>query len=237
MTTDLQKHLESIQIASSELLAMQKRTAHPALVQHQYIGTVLDNTISLLTAPANSLDRGHRYLTFTDPKNWLSLMQAVHRSFLSSIHTATEKGLVDYCNTRGAVVESRIRSDAVVHLNELAKLVGDEHRALKKLHRLIGKGHPSFDDYLNSALEVSCFTTKQKTVWRRFFKALSTVRNKVSHSDTTLSDAEQEALKTGGLGAMVSSKGELMVNPQMYHQLATFLLDFFDSLLNSKKPI
>lgn len=235
MTIDPHKHLEAIQLTSSELLAMHQRTAHPALIQHQYIGTVVDNTVSLLTAPANSLDKGQRYLEFSDPHNWLSLMQAVHRSFFSSIQMATEKGLAEYCHTRGVVVESRNKEAVIKHLAELAKLVGNEHTALKKLNALIGKGNPSFDDYLNSALNVSSLTNNQKTHWRRFFRALSIIRNKVSHSDTELSCAERNSLRDEGFGTYLSPSGKLQANPRMYPQLATSVLDFFDLLLVSTK--
>ncbi|MEE8125986.1 MAG: hypothetical protein V3T42_09255, partial [Nitrospirales bacterium] len=86
-------HLKRIQEALDELILLQDRTRDPNPIAHQYIGTIVDNTIGLLTAPANSLDKGCRNVTFSDDENWLSLMTAVHRSFLSSLHTAVEMSL------------------------------------------------------------------------------------------------------------------------------------------------
>lgn len=95
-----------------ELGALQRRTVSPAPLPHQFIGTVVDNTIGLLTAPANALDGSCRRVTFSEDTNWLSLMQAVHWSFLSSIHRATEKALSELCqaeNLQVPAAEHRIR--------------------------------------------------------------------------------------------------------------------------------
>ena len=72
-------------------------------------GTTVDNTVGLLAAPANALDGGTRALRFSDTRNWLSLMQAVHRSFFSSLQLAIEAGLVAICRERGLQVPSRLR--------------------------------------------------------------------------------------------------------------------------------
>lgn len=79
---DPAKHLQRILEAVDELTAFHSRTAAPAPMPHQFVGTVVDNTVGLLTAPANALDGGARAIRFSDHANWLSLMQAVHRSFL-----------------------------------------------------------------------------------------------------------------------------------------------------------
>ena len=92
-------HLEHILASLDELLLVSKKTSAPSDNCFQYLGTTVDNTLSLLTAPANSLDDGHRRLIFNDDKNWVSLMQAVHRSFLSSVQIAVEKALTEQCSS------------------------------------------------------------------------------------------------------------------------------------------
>lgn len=103
-----------------------------------------------------------------------------------------------------------------------------DHPSIKKLKSMLARNKPVFEDYLNSALDISSLNKKQKTIWRRFFSALSITRNKVSHSDHTLSSSEITALKNGGFGALISLKGEIEVNPRIYFQMSAFILDFFD---------
>ncbi|HAU2062766.1 TPA: hypothetical protein JBK43_14670, partial [Legionella pneumophila] len=90
-------HLQHILTTLEELIIISKKTAAPSDNCFQYIGTIVDNTIGLLTAPANSLDGGNRRISFNDDNNWVSLMQAVHRSFLSSIQTSVERALAESC--------------------------------------------------------------------------------------------------------------------------------------------
>src|SRR5579884_1243306 len=94
---NIDAHLDSIVAAMEELLRISRRGAAPASIPSQYIGTIIDNTAALLTAPANALDQGNRHVTFSEPANWLSLMQALHRSFFASILIAVEAGLAYVC--------------------------------------------------------------------------------------------------------------------------------------------
>jgi hypothetical protein len=225
------RHIEVIDEAIAELLTLHARTAEPAPLPHQYVGTIVDNTIGLLTAPANSLDRGARHIGFEQNENWLSLMQAVHRSFFSSLHTATEKALADICTKRGVQVTSRLQTASEKALTELIPELPqtpNAHRVLKNLRKLFRTVHPGFDDYLNSALGTSAIPPSAQVTWRKFFRGLSIVRNKVSHSDPTLSLAEISDLRAGGFSFMVKEPDTLVMNPRMYFQSATFTLDFLD---------
>jgi len=73
---DAQAHLVAIDAAIASLIALSGRMTAPAPVSHQFIGTIVDNTIVLLTAPGNSLDIGSRSFMFSHTRNWISLMQA-----------------------------------------------------------------------------------------------------------------------------------------------------------------
>jgi len=92
-------HLEHILASLDELLLVSKKTSAPSDNCFQYLGTTVDNTILLLTAPAKILDDGYRRLIFNEDKNWVSLMQEVHRSFFSSIQVAVEKALTEQCGS------------------------------------------------------------------------------------------------------------------------------------------
>jgi hypothetical protein len=231
-------HIAAIDAAIAELLALGKRTGAPASIQHQYIGTMVDNTMVLLTAPANSLDSGKRICRFTEMHNWISLMQAVHRSFLSSIQTATEKGLAEYCKANNADVCSRMKDNTEAQLKILEEHVNSTAeiaRAIKKL-RVSNRGmRPAFDDYLETAMGVAKLSKETKKTWRTFFRSLSILRNKVSHSDSLLDENERACLREGGFGKLISAdNGQLSMNARMYKEIASYTLDFFDMLLSSK---
>lgn len=232
-------HIGAIDSAIQELVRLHPRTASPAPLPHQYIGTVVDNTAALLTAPANFLDGGGRGGRFTETNNWLSLMQAVHRSFLASIHLATERGLVAFCEESGIVPSCSLYETSSRAIAKIEAEVGENdtvRRALKELKAQI-PNRPFFDDYLNAALSASQLDKKTKTQWRHFFRALSIVRNKGSHSDPALTESERQKLADGGFGVLVSPTGELVINPRMYVQIASHLLDFFDLLSLPFKPL
>lgn len=226
-----QRHVQVIDEAITELLTLHVRTAAPAPLPHQYVGTIVDNTIGLLTAPANSLDAGSRHIGFEQDGNWLSLMQSVHRSFFSSLHTATERALVEICAERKVEVVSRLQAAAEKAFGDLDSEIpktGAAHRAVKNLRKLFRTVRPGFDDYLNTVIERSALQPEVRLNWRRYFRALSIVRNKASHSDPTLSPAEVTDLRTGGFAAMIQKPETLVMNPRMYFQVATFTLDFLD---------
>lgn len=76
------KHIKAIDEAIHELLSLQDRTVSSTNIQNQFIGTIIDNTCCLLTAPFNSLcEDKNKYIIFTDNVNLTSVIQAVHRSF------------------------------------------------------------------------------------------------------------------------------------------------------------
>lgn len=225
-----------------ELHALADRTRSPAPIPHQYIGTVVDNTIGLLTTPGNALDGGRRIVTFSETSNWISLMQAVHRSFFSSVHLATEAGLVSLCVERGVPLRSRLRDAAAAPIAKIEQVAGhrpDIQRAVKDLRAVLRTTRPGFDDFLEGALSTVPLPRKVKATWRRFFRALSIVRNKTAHSDPRLTEAERIRLRDGGFTVMISPSGDLGLNPRMYLQVVTFTLNFFDLLCddaNLEKP-
>lgn len=237
---DTQAHIAAIDSAIAALISLHGRTASPAPISHQFIGTIVDNTVVLLTAPGNSLDNGSRSFKFTHTRNWLSLMQAVHRSFFSSLHTATERALAEICVNRGIAVTNRMQAQTdrkfasieaeVVHLPTVQS-------ALKKLRAKVRTGKPGFEDYLESALTVGRLPKVAKQKWRGYFKAISIVRNKVSHSDATLSEGECERLRKGGLSPMISTPGVLVMNAHMYDQIIRITLEFFDALHEAEKSL
>lgn len=229
---DKATHLTRIQESTNQLLLLSAKTGYPAPIPHQYIGTVIDNTIGLLTAPANSLDLGNRVASHTDDHQWLSLMQSVHRSFFSSIYLATEMALSHMCATNNIEVHSRQQETMSKAIDAIEAAV--ENKAILKRQfktlRTAGPKHPAFKDYLETALSIKEHNAEFKKTWRKFFDALSIIRNKVSHSNTSINDNEKNSLIDANFGAFISAEGTLQANPRMYEQVALNTLQFFDAL-------
>lgn len=226
-------HVKRIDESIHELGKFDSRTMSPAPLPYQFVGTIIDNTRCLLTAPANSLDGKNRKFKMSDINNWLSLMQSVHRSFFSDIHIATEAGLAHLCKELGITPEIRINKAIEDVLDDIrAEVVGSPtiKKELKMIERKTLRKWPIFDDYLEAVLSKSKMSQKSKKIWRKFFKALSIVRNKVSHSDISLSEHEKQMMIEGGFRTLVSKKGKLQVNPRMYEQVCNYILRFFDEL-------
>lgn len=231
-------HLSHISQASSDLLIFAKRTTFPAPIPHQFIGTVVDNTISLLTCPANAIDSGNRIVTFNADSCWLSLMSAVHRSFLSSIHTAAEHGLQSFLTQLNLTASPGINKRAQKAIDDIEQSTTELPQLAKKIKILrdaLLVKHPSFSDYLKTALGESTLSNSQKKEWRKFFIALSIARNKVSHSKTDLSNLEINQLREGRLGGLVSKKLDLQFNPTLYKYIVELVLNFFDELMQTSK--
>ena len=228
LDVDLNKHLQRIWETIDELMPLSRACAAPAPESIQFLGTIVDNTIAFLTAPANAIDGGGRQIRFDQKRNWLSLMQAVHRSFFSSIHTATEVGLAQICRLHQIEVTASSRLKAENIIQRLRERISE--RDAKDIMSLAGKS-PQFADYLNAALRQASFEESDAVVWRKYFRALSIVRNKVSHSDTTLSEPEVSDLQAGGFSVVVVN-GQLVVNPRMYRQVVEHIMRFFTSVLS-----
>jgi hypothetical protein len=234
ISIDRSSHLAAIVEAIHELEQMHDLTAAPAPECNQLIGTVVDNTMGLLAAPASALNGGHWSLEYSADRNWLSLMQAVHRSFFSSIHLALEAGMSRECARRGITVSIARQAQIEAEIQALQNVAPESKQftdSLTRLRNALGVWKPTFDDYLNSCLACSTLRKADRTAWRKFFRALTIVRNKSSHSDPSLSPSEVVSLRDGGLGVMVSDDDTLVMNPRMYVQVVSAMLKFCELVI------
>lgn len=225
---DLRKHLQRISETIEELMPLSKTYAAPAPESIQFLGTVVDNTVSLLTAPANAIDGGSRRITFEKNLNWRSLMQAVHRSFFSDIRTAAEAGLTQTCRKYGINVTSSSvgRARKIIHrLRD--RLTQDE---AEEIMDFAGR-EPQFHDYLDAVLRRS--NLEGAPAWRKFFRALSLIRNKGAHffEETPLSSDEAVVLREGGFSDAISDGQQFGVNPRMYRRTVEQIRNFFELVL------
>lgn len=217
----------------TELVHLSPNLSAPkATIQAQYIGTCVDNTLVLLTAIANSIDHGSRSIAFSEYSNWHSAMQAVHRSFYSSIVSCTEKACADFCTTKGIQIDVG-RLQTVEKINTLiTDHIDNKQIALRieKQIRSFAGDKPTFLDHINAVIKNTNPIKGRAKIWRGYFTSLNTVRNKSSHSDPTLSNAEADLLKANGFAALVSDTNELHTNTRNYIQICRHILLFFEEV-------
>lgn len=219
------KHLKRITESIDELKGFNGRTKDPNPVTHQYIGVIVDNTLGFLCSAANSLDKGRRVATFDQMKNWTSLMRAVHQSFFSTLHIAIEAALEDLCTKLSVTAKSSERGRYL----KIIKKINENEDHKNELSAYFEKRKPSFDDKVDAILKSRKLEEQKKTTWRKFFKAITILRNKASHPpNPKLSEPEIQSLRDGGFDTCVSKNGELQANPRMYAQIVKYVLDFFD---------
>ena len=94
-----------------------------------------------------------------------------------------------------------------LHQRQPIMYVDEVHRGIKDLCTFLKSYRPSFDDYLESVLAIS------------------------------LKETERKALIEGGCGKMISTTGELVMNPRMYAHFVTFSLQFFDLVCGGSAPL
>ncbi|CAI8804767.1 HEPN_RiboL-PSP domain-containing protein [Pseudomonas sp. IT-P74] len=228
-----ENHLHAIDTSIAELKDLERRTIAPASIPHQFIGTMVDNTMVLLTTPANILDQGGRSFSCTGFETWISLMQAVHRSFYSSILLATERALKFICDEQNLEVNSRRKLKHDVLLDIIQANIQNSpaaSKAVAELKKQNKHNRPDFSDYLECALDATNLDKETIVKWRKFFRALSIARNKASHSNTALTEAEKADLRDGGFALLISDTGIFVTNPRNYAQASILVLDFFDEL-------
>jgi hypothetical protein len=153
-------------------------------------------------------------------------MKAMHRAFHITVVMAVEQGLREVCDQDGIPVEVNRQQ----RLESLITTIEADNCALSEKTRhslgaLVGQT-PDFMDYVRAIIAARISPVQRQKVWRMFFDALSIVRNKSSHSDTTLSASDQRRLADGGLGALTVS-GELQTNPRRYKEIVDLILQFY----------
>jgi hypothetical protein len=189
----------------------------------------------LLTSAANSIDGGTRNISFSEERNWHSAMKAIHRSFYSSVVSFAEKGCADLCATKDIKVVARRQSnvDKILQLIEQnSSMPTDIKKKVEaKVRNLVGLT-PAFSDYIEATIKASKLQSRRAAMWRKYFKALSIVRNKASHSNHVLSQDEAGALRNNGFAALVSSTNELQLNTTNYKQICDHVLLFFKEAMS-----
>lgn len=173
---------------------------------------------------------------------FISQLQLMHRACLQSLHISVEVALNEVLKAMKIKPQKSLadqKNKLIVRIKN--KLPNNCRLKIRKELEEIGKiGHnyAQFDDYLRTVLRnVVLFedTNRDKDYKKgakQFFRALSIVRNKQSHSNQSLTENEKIDLVSGGLKKMIDSDGKLRMGINYYKLLFDGVVNFFNLLIN-----
>jgi len=223
-------YLDVINQALPQLVEIHKRTAKPELLLHQYVGTIADSLAGLLDGAANSLI-GNSRIVFSELRSWEIMSSLILRSFFSHMHSSIEQGFIEFYTTQQLSLPKSTRNQKII--KKILKIENEHAYDLSELRKFFKDSPPTFTDYLNGLLKESSLRKKRKEIWNNYFKALTIIRNKASHSNAILNENEITELNKGGFTPMISKNNTIEANPLYYVQVINFTLDFFDELLEN----
>ncbi len=158
---------------------------------------------------------------------------SMHREFLRELHTNIEDGLSQIVEQKQFPLLITKEEQAKSIVESIKQKLGDTtiiRTELKKILRLGGM-FPTFNDYLNTVIENIPLPETYRHECRMYFDAFSIVRNKMSHSDMTLSESEKEKLITAKFGKIIAPDGKgMQMTFEGYKLLIGDAIRFFDQL-------
>lgn len=208
-----------------ELFSIKKPT-------YPFLNPAFGNAIASMVDLLAYLERKSPYYTEFDEAFFGNRQASMHRAFFSDLHVATEEGLREIIknqNFKLVISKQKLVDGIVGKIKRTIKNTKDIEKELEKITSLGGK-FPTFNDYLNTVLENVSLKNEYKVACRAYFDALNIIRNKVSHSDMTLSEEEKEKLIKGKFKNAISEQGELQMTFEGYKLLLTDIVKFFDTL-------
>lgn len=197
-----------------------------------FLAPCLENAIYAMTCSLAYADKKNSLLPKFRVKYFKNRQITMHRTFLSDLHTNTEEGLRRIIKSQRFRVENSGRNKIEGIIDKIKTKTGtiDLTDQIESLSRLASTRH-SFPDYLDCVLKnISGLRDQYRKDARLYFEALSIARNKVSHSDMTFTDAEQEKLRIAKLSKMIDVRGRLQMTFEGYKLLLGDVIRFFDNL-------
>ena len=199
------RHEPALEAAMHALQPIGQLTAPPAPEYHGYLGTVTNATILLLVICRGALG--------------------------SPFAVRSQKGSsTDF----GEVNEDQFQSlITMVHRAYYANLPAAIELMCKdycKARGTVGPSGTKFLDYINAALNASALPDQRKRHWRNFFDGVRILRNKSSHSDTSFTTNERQALAAASLNQHIDANGCMHSNMSNYAPIAFTALDFIKEL-------
>lgn len=218
-----------------EIAGLQRlqRILQKKIPYYDFLEPLIGNAIATMADLLCYLVGKNPYFTEVNEPFFHNREAAMHRTFFSDMHVATEDGLRKIIKEHDfEVLVNKIEQAKSIVKKIETKVVGHTVIAseLKEIMILVGS-HPTFNDYLNSILNnVKGLDKEYKHSCRVYFDAVSIIRNKVSHSDMTLSENEKTKLIGAKFKNAISKNGELQMTFEGYKFLIADIVQFFDAI-------
>ncbi len=221
----LKKSIAELQIIQ-EILLRKKPS-------HSFLMTVIGNAVSSMVELLIYLENKNPYYKEFKEEFYNNRQASMHRTFFGDLHVAIEEGLRKIILENGLEITNNKYEQAKNIVKKITiKLVKIEiiSQELKEIVELVSN-RPTFNDYLNAVLNSKkTLSNTYKKECRTYFDGLNIIRNKVSHSDMSLTEEEINKLKKAKLGNAVSKDNLLQMTFEGYKLLIGDVIRFFDRL-------
>lgn len=154
--------------------------------------------------------------------------RTVHRTFISDLHSNTEDGLREIIKNQDFQVEINRKNQAESIVEKLRDRLSSSE--IKKILDLGGE-NPTFNDHLHAVLRnTKNLDSSYKKQCIIYFDGINILRNKISHSDMTLTEEEKIKLGKAKLGNAIAKDGKLQFTFEGYLPLLIDHVKFFDNI-------
>lgn len=180
---------------------------------------------ALLSVPINLATPNRLVLWLSDPASdaeYKELLVFIYRAAITHAYLNFEAGLHEWCTLHGVVVRNSFREQWLSLRNRIeAKLTKKELQSFDDLE----PRSPSMADVLRAAGSV--LSEDRRKLWIDYFAALDVVRNKLSHSQNSLSQREQEKLQKANVAIVIDESGRMNFNALFLLETMRHLVGFF----------
>ncbi len=200
-----------------------------------YLRTGIHTVVVLLSATASVYDGRFRPVNFSNEVDLLNHQNIVNRIFISLIHTGLEAAIDKLISQKKHSIDSSMKNELNQLIDKVLCECKSNSSSLIKLRNKANKLKPTFNDKISIVLK--SFDKKQKKMWLNYFSALSIIRHKCSHSDTTLSSTEIRDIKKSPFSVFLTVHNELNMHVGRYKEIVDHLLKFIDQVLRTPTQI
>jgi len=200
---------------------------------HQFLEPLIGNTIASMVDLVIYLEGKNPYYVEFNEAFFNNRQAAMHRTFFSDFHVVTEDGLRKIIKKKNFRIVINKQALAFSIIEKIRKKISNHAKIKTELKRIVqlAGNHPTFNDYLNTVINsIKSLDQGYIKETRDYFDAVNVIRNKVSHSDMSLTEKEKETLIKGRFKNAVSSQGKLQMTFEGYKNLIRDIIQFFDTL-------
>ena len=219
---------EIIELQKIQKILLRKTPTYP------FLYPVVENAIYAMTNLLTYVEDKNPFFKIFAEDYFANRNITMHKTFFNDLHIGTEDGLrqiIQKNNFPMTITREEKAKSLVERISNKIKESSKINGELKEILELVGT-HPTFNDYLNCVLNnIPSLSTTYIKGCRIFFDGFNIIRNKVSHSDMTLSESEKEKLIKAKLTNAISPDGKsIQMTFEGYKLLISDIIRLFDRL-------